>query len=181
MLWMIIVSPSQFLLGERSYKISFSFVFSLVFNVISAGKLIGRINILLSIMSLGMRSALQNSQKEYLLSPTGRVRNDLALSVQNILPALQGILHRPLKSISKQAKGVKFQLRCKVLLEKFSFETDHVKLTAETHRNSHFDSFESGFLSFEQISTRYVGQVRCIHSSRFGVHGQGGEGVQFEC
>ena len=91
MLWMSIVSPSQFLLGERSYKISFSFIFSLVFNVISAGKLIGRIDILLSIMSLGKRSALQNSQKEYLLSPTGRVRNDLALSVQNVLPTFQGI------------------------------------------------------------------------------------------
>ena len=126
MLWMSIVPPSQFPLGERSYKISFSFVFSLVFNVISAGKLIGRIDILLSIMSLGKRSALQNSRKEYLLSPTGRVRNDLALSVQNVLPALQGILHHALKSICKQAKGVKFQLRCKVLLEKFSFENDHV-------------------------------------------------------
>ena len=81
---------------------------------------------LLSIMSLGKRSALQNSQKEYLLSPIGQVRNDLALSLQNVLPALQGILHRALKSIRKQAKGVKFQLRCKVLLEKFSFENDLV-------------------------------------------------------
>ena len=81
---------------------------------------------LLSIMGLGKRSALQNLQKEYLLSPTGRVRNDLALSVQNVLPALQGILHHALKSIREQAKGVKFQLRCKVLLEKFSFENDHM-------------------------------------------------------
>ena len=93
---------------------------------------------LLSIMGLGKRSALQNSQKEYLLSPTARVRNDLALSVQSVLPALQGILHRALKSIRKQAKGVKFQLRCKVLLEKFSFENDRVItidvwFPAETH------------------------------------------------
>ena len=43
-----------------------------------------------------------------------------------MLPALQGILHHALKSIRKQAKGVKFQLRCKVLLEKFSFENDRV-------------------------------------------------------
>ena len=110
----------------------------MVFNVISAGKLIGHIDILLSIMSLGKRSTLQNSQKEYLLSPTGRVRNDLALSVQNVLPALQRILHRALKSICKQAKGVKFQLRCKVLLEKFSFENNQVItidvwFPAETH------------------------------------------------
>ena len=98
----------------------------MVFNIISAGKLIGGIGILLSIMSLGKRSALQNSQKKYLLSPTGRVRNDLALSVQNVLPVLQGILYRALKSICKHAKGVKFQLRCKVLLEKFSFKNDHV-------------------------------------------------------
>ena len=125
-MWMSIIPPSQFLLRECSYKISFSFIFSLVFNVISAGKLIGSIDILLSIMSLGKRSALQNSREEYLLSPTGRVRNDLALSVQNVLPALQGILHHALKSICKQAKGVKFQLRCKVLLEKFSFENDNV-------------------------------------------------------
>ena len=54
------------------------------------------------------------------------MRNDLALSLQNVLPALQGILHRALKSICKQAKGVKFQLRCNVLLEKFSFENDQV-------------------------------------------------------
>ena len=121
MLAINMVPPSQILLGEHSYKISFSFIFSLVFNIISAGKLI-----LLSIMSLGKRSTLQNSQKEYLLSPTSGVRNDLALSVQNVLPALQGILHRALKSIHKQAKGVKFQLRCKVLLEKFSFENDHM-------------------------------------------------------
>ena len=45
MLWMSIVPPSQFLLGECSYEIPFSFVFSLVSNVISAGKLIGRIDI----------------------------------------------------------------------------------------------------------------------------------------
>ena len=98
----------------------------MVFHVVVAGKLIGCIDMLLSIMSLGKRSTLQNLQKEYLLSPIGRVRNDLALSVQNVLPALQGILHRALKSIRKQAKGVKFQLRCKVLLEKFSFENNRV-------------------------------------------------------
>ena len=126
MLWMSILPPSQFPLGEHSYEVSFSFVFPLVLHIIAAGKLIGRIDMLLSIMSLGKRSALQNSQKEYLLSPIGRVRNDLALSVQNVLPALQGILHCALKSIRKQAKGVKFQLRCKVLLEKFSFENDRV-------------------------------------------------------
>ena len=95
-------------------------------------------DMLLSIMSLGKRSALQNSQKEYLLSPIGRVRNDLALSVQNVLPALQGILHCTFKSIRKQAKGVKFQLRCKVLLEKYSFENERVItidvwFPAETH------------------------------------------------
>ena len=138
MLWMSIVPPSQFPLGECPYKFSFSFVFSLVFNIISAGKLIGCREILLSIMSLGKRSTLQNSQKEYRLSPIGRMRNDLALSVQNVLPTLQGILHRGLKSICKQAKGVKFQLRCKVLLEKFSYENDCVIMIdvwfpAETH------------------------------------------------
>ena len=77
-------------------------------------------------MSLGKRSALQNLQKEYLLSPIGWMRNDLTLSVQNVLPTLQGILHHASKSIHKQAKGVKFQLRCKVLLEKYSFENDRV-------------------------------------------------------
>ena len=76
---------------------------------------------LLTIMSVGKRSALENSHREHLLSPSGRVRKDLALSVQNVLPALQGILHRTFKSICKQAKGVKFQLQCKVLLEKYSF------------------------------------------------------------
>ena len=126
MLWMSILPPSQFPLGEHSYQVSFSFVFPLVLHVIAAGKLIGCIDMLLSIMSLGKRSTLQNSQKEYLLSPIGRVRNDLALSVQNVLAALQGNLHRALKFIHKQAKGVKFQLRCKVLLEKFSFENDRV-------------------------------------------------------
>ena len=35
-------------------------------------------------------------------------------------------VHHALKSIRKHAKGVKFQLRCKVLLEKFSFENDRV-------------------------------------------------------
>ena len=138
MLWMSIVPPSQLPLGECSYEVCFSFVFPLVFHVIAAGKLIGRIDMLLSIMSLGKRSALQNSQKEYLLSPVGRVRNDFALSVQNVLPALHGILQRALKSIRKQAKEVKFQLRCKVLLEKFSFENDCMKMIdvwflAETH------------------------------------------------
>ena len=54
------------------------------------------------------------------------MRNDLALSVQNVLPILQGILHCAFKSIHKQVKGVKFQLRCKVLLEKYFFENDHV-------------------------------------------------------
>ena len=108
MLWMSILPPSQFPLGECSYQVSFSFVFPLVLHVIAAGKLIGRIDMLLSIMSLGKRSALQNLQKEYLLSPISRVRNDLTLSLQNVLPALQGILHHALKSICKQAKGVKF-------------------------------------------------------------------------
>ena len=61
-----------------------------------------------------------------MLSPPGRVRNDLALSVRGVLPALQGILHRAFKSVCKEAKGLKFQLRCKVLLEKFSFENDRV-------------------------------------------------------
>ena len=138
MLWMSIIPQSQFPSGECSNKFSFSFVFSLVFNIISAGKLIGCTEILLSIMSLGKRSTLQNLQKEYLLSPIGWVRNDLALSVQNVLPTLQRILHHGLKSIHKQAKGVKFQLRCKVLLEKFSFENDcvitiDVWFQAETH------------------------------------------------
>ena len=81
---------------------------------------------LLTIMSVGKRSALENSQREYLLSPSALVRKDLALSVQNVLPALWGILHRAFKSIRKQAKGVKFQLRCKVLSEKYSFENDRV-------------------------------------------------------
>ena len=125
-MWMSILPPSQFPLGESSNEVSFSFIFPLVFHVIVAGKLIGHFNMLLSKMSLGKKSALQNLQKEYLLSPIGRVRNDLALSVQNVLPALQGILHHALKSILKQAKGVKFQLRCKVLLEKFLFENDRV-------------------------------------------------------
>ena len=138
MLWMGILPPSQFTLGECSFQVSFSFIFLLVLHVIAAWKMIGRIDMLLSIMSLGKRSTQQNSQKEYLLSPIGRVRNDLALSLQDVLPALQGILHHALKSIRKQAKGVKFQLRCKVLLEKFSFENDQVIMIdlwfqAETH------------------------------------------------
>ena len=54
------------------------------------------------------------------------MRNDLALSIKNVLLALQGILLHGLKSICKQTKGVKFQLRCKVLLEKFSYENDRV-------------------------------------------------------
>ena len=98
----------------------------MVFNIISAGKPIGGGEILLSIMSLGKRSTLQNLQKEFLLSPVGQVRNDLALSIKNVLPTLQGILLHGLKSIHNQAKGVKFQLRCKVLLEKFSYENDRV-------------------------------------------------------
>ena len=82
----------------------------MVFKIISAGNPISCIEMLLSIKSLGKRSALQNSQKEYLLSPVGRVRNDLALSVQNVLPALQGIMHHAFKSICKEVKGLKVQL-----------------------------------------------------------------------
>ena len=41
-------------------------------------------------------------------------------------PHFREFLHHAFKSIHKQAKGVKFQLKCKVLLEKYSFENDHV-------------------------------------------------------
>ena len=37
---------------------------------------------------------------------------------------LHDILHRSLDPIQKQDKGLKFQLRCKILLEKYSYENE---------------------------------------------------------
>ena len=73
---------------------------------------------------MGKRVALEKSQKEYLLAPSIDVSRDLSLSVRDVYDALRDILHRSLDPIQKQAKGLKFQLRCKILLEKYSYENE---------------------------------------------------------
>ena len=60
---------------------------------------------LLSMMNLGKRTALKNSQKEYLLGPASQVSKDLALSVHNVLPTVSRLLYCSLNSIQKKAKG----------------------------------------------------------------------------
>ncbi|MCG8621927.1 MAG: hypothetical protein MJE68_08035, partial [Proteobacteria bacterium] len=73
---------------------------------------------------LGKRKALRGSQLEYFLSPEPRVGRDLSLSVADVYAGLEKILRKSLTPIHARAKGVKFQLRAKVLLEKYSFEND---------------------------------------------------------
>ena len=60
------------------------------------------------------------------------------MSIRDVYSALRDILHRSLHPIRKQARGLKFQLRCKILLEKYSYENEHdivvdVWFPAETH------------------------------------------------
>ena len=74
---------------------------------------------------VGKKVALEKSQKEYLLAPSINVSRDLSLSIRDVYSALHDILHRSLHPIRKQARGLKFQLRCKILLEKYSYENEH--------------------------------------------------------
>ena len=74
---------------------------------------------------VGKKVALEKSQKEYLLAPSINVSRDLSLSIRDVYSALRDILHRSLHPIRKQARGLKFQLRCKILLEKYSYENEH--------------------------------------------------------
>ena len=76
---------------------------------------------------------------------------------------------------------MKFQLRCKVLLKKFSYENDRVItidvwFPAETHTVTVLSQVSSVLNKSAQDR-----QFRCICSSGFGLGGQGGEGVQFQC
>ena len=73
---------------------------------------------------LGKKKALRGSQKEFFLSPDLRVSRDLSLSVADVYPGMKKILTQSLHPIHSRAKGLKFQLRSKVLLEKYSFENE---------------------------------------------------------
>ena len=73
---------------------------------------------------LGKKKALRGSQEEFFLSPNLRVSRDLSLSVADVFPGMKKILTRGLRPIHSRAKGLKFQLRSKVLLEKYSFENE---------------------------------------------------------
>lgn len=74
--------------------------------------------------NLARKLALGGSQKEYFSVPDERVRGDLPLSVGNVYSAFLSILRRSFKSVRYKGMGVKFQLRSKVLLEKYSFESN---------------------------------------------------------
>ena len=73
---------------------------------------------------LGKKKALRGLQQEFFLSPNFNVSRDFSLSIADVYARLQKILRRSLQLIHSKAKGVKFQLRAKVLLEKYSFEND---------------------------------------------------------
>ena len=73
---------------------------------------------------LGKKSALRGAQKEYFLVPDSTVRRDLPLSVTDVHPALISILQHSFRLVRFRGMGVKFQLRVKVLLEKYSFENN---------------------------------------------------------
>ena len=73
---------------------------------------------------LGKKKVLQGSQLEFFLSPDTGVTRDFSLSIADVYAGLEKILHRSLRPIHSKAQGVKFQLRAKVLLEKYSFEND---------------------------------------------------------
>ena len=73
---------------------------------------------------LGKKSALCGVQKEYFLLPDPTVRRDLPLSVTDVHPALISILQHSFRLVRFRGMGVKFQLRVKVLLKKYSFENN---------------------------------------------------------
>ena len=70
---------------------------------------------------LEKKKTLRGSQKEFFVSPDLRVSRDLNLSVADVFPGMKKILSQSLQPIHSRAKGLKFQLHTKVLLEKYSF------------------------------------------------------------
>ena len=67
------------------------------------------------------KRALGGSQVEYYVVPPPRVSRDLYLSLVHLYHPFQRVLSTFFKKVGP-GKGIKFQLRCNALLEKFVFE-----------------------------------------------------------
>ena len=67
--------------------------------------------------------ALRGSQLDYYIVPSARVAKDLYLCLSSLRPTFTKLLVRYFKKVGR-GYGLKFQLRCNCLLQKFVFETN---------------------------------------------------------
>ena len=73
---------------------------------------------------VGEKNRLCTERRRNIFVPDPTVRRDLPLSVTDVHPALISILQHAFRLVRFRGMGVKFQLRAKVLLEKYSFENN---------------------------------------------------------
>ena len=74
-------------------------------------------------VSHSSRQALQGAQVDYYFYPSSHVSHDLSLTLVNLYMSLEHVLCAFMVK-SRQSKGMKFQLKANVFLEKFAFETN---------------------------------------------------------
>ena len=74
-------------------------------------------------VSRSSRQVLQFAQVDYYFYPSSCVSHDLSVSLVNLYVSFVHVL-RAFMAKSRQSKGIKFQLKANVFLEKFAFETN---------------------------------------------------------
>ena len=74
-------------------------------------------------VSHSMRQVLQGAQVDYYFYPSSCVSRDLSVSLVDLYMSFVHVLCTFMLK-SRQLKGMKFQLKANVFLEKFAFETN---------------------------------------------------------
>ena len=74
-------------------------------------------------VSHSSREALQGTQVDYYFYPSSRVSHDFSVSLVDLYTSFVHVLCAFMAK-SRQLKGMKFQLKANVFLEKFVFETN---------------------------------------------------------
>ena len=76
-------------------------------------------------VSHSSRQALQGAQVDYYFYPSSCVSRDLSVSLVDLYVSFVRVLHAFMAK-SGQSKGMKFQFKVNVILEKFAFETNKI-------------------------------------------------------
>ena len=74
-------------------------------------------------VSRSSRQALQGAQVDYYFYPSSHVSHDLSFSLVNLYVSFVCVLC-VFMAKSRRLKGMKFQLKANIFLEKFAFETN---------------------------------------------------------